>query len=267
MRTVSQGLLVAVCWSAPSAQAVWGLDQTVPSLIGLRLSSGPVYFGQRERSLSVRPMLAVRLGAVQLSSGGASGLLGERSGSGLSLDLLDDADLSFQLGLRLDRGRSDELSDRLAALPSVRATVRARAALTWHQTAARDWTLSVAPDLLGHAGGALLQLGLREQLPRLASLLPFGGQWSLQAQIVAGSGRYQQSYFGVPTGTPGWVAYRPGAGLRNASLYLGWQRQYGRHWMGFGGLSLDRLLGPAARSPLVERATQWGWDGGIAYRF
>lgn len=267
LRTLGRGLALALGLFAPMAHASFGLDSTEPSLLGLRLNSGPVYFGQRDRGLSLRPMAAARIGAIQISSGGASGLLGERSGSGLSLNLVDAHNLSVHLGLRLDRGRSSDLSERLSALPGVKATVRGRVALTWHQTPERDWTLSWTPDLLGHGGGALLQLGWRERLPAWSDWLPLGGQWSLQALVVGGNSRYQHSYFGIPAGTPGWQAYAPGSGLRNANLYLGWQRKFGRHWVGFGGASLDQLLGPAAKSPLVERATQWGWEGGVAYRF
>lgn len=260
------GALLLGCAAFGPAHAQFRWDDASPSLLGLRLSSGPVYFGRAERKLNLQPVLAARWGRFQLSSGGGSGLRGERTGSGASLDLLDDPDWRLQLGLRIDRGRSTDGMEGLSALPGVRSTVRGRMALTWRESTEREWTLAWSPDLLGHDGGSLLQFGVRERLPSW-SQGPLGGNWTLQAQVTAGDKVYQSSYFGVPVGTPGLTAYSPGAGMRNANLYLGWQRPYGRHWMGFGGLSVDRLLGPAADAPFVQRATQWGLDAGVAYRF
>ncbi|MBB5205471.1 outer membrane scaffolding protein for murein synthesis (MipA/OmpV family) [Inhella inkyongensis] len=235
------------------------------AVLGLRVADGPVYFGQRERGQGLRPVLAVRWGRFQISNSGGSSLLGERGSAGATTDLLDDEDWRLTLGLRLDRGRDLGGTLRLQNLPEVRATLRGRMALTWHQTPERDWTLALNPDLLGRDGGLLAQLGWNERLPSWSG--PVAGEWTAFAQVVAGSRRYQQSYFGVPAGLPSFAPYVPGAGLRNASVGLGWQRPAGRHWVLFGGAALSRLLGPAAEAPFVELRSDWSANLGLAYRF
>ena len=234
-------------------------------VLGLRVADGPVYFGQRERGQGLRPVLAVRWGRFQISNSGGSSLLGERSSAGASTDLLDDKDWRLTLGLRLDRGRDLRSVTRLQDLPEVRATLRGRLALTWHKNPERDWTLALSPDLLDRGGGVLAQLGWNERLPAWSG--PVAGDWTAFANVVLGSGRYQRSYFGAPESQVRFVPYAPGAGLRNASLGLGWQRPAGRHWVMFGGVALSSLLGPAADAPFVERRTDWGTNLGLAYRF
>jgi outer membrane scaffolding protein for murein synthesis (MipA/OmpV family) len=51
-------------------------------------------------------------------------------------------------------------------------------------------------------------------------------------------------------------------------LGLGWQRSFGekQSWVLFGGTSLQRMLGPAADAPFIERKTTWSADLGLAYR-
>lgn len=260
-------LLLPLLGTPVAAQDVELFPGAKLSLVGLRLGNAPVHVGQRERGYDLRPVLALRWGRFRISNSGGSSLLGERGTGGASTDLLDDEDWRLTLGLRLDRGRDLSGIERLQALPDVRATVRGRMALTWHQSETRDWTLALNPDLLNRGGGLLLQLSLSQRLPDWEQALPIGGEWIAVASLAAADRRYQRSHFGVPAGLAEFPAYAPSAGLRSLTLGLTWQRALGRHWVGFGGGTVSQLLGPAADAPFIERSADWGLNLGLAYRF
>ena len=51
------------------------------------------------------------------------------------------------------------------------------------------------------------------------------------------------------------------------SLGLGYTTALNHNWVGYAGLSLSRLLGDAARSPVVGQRQLWGASVGVAYRY
>jgi MipA family protein len=239
-------------------------------VVGAVLSNGPIYFGQKERGTGLRPMFALRWGKVRFSSSGAGGLIGEGNAGGASADVFSSQDWKVRLGLRIDRGRKieDDSSNRLEDLPRVRGTLRGRLMVSHALSADSSLSLSVAPDLLGRDGGTTVQLGYYKRLATPAWLTPLGGQWSLGAGLGGGDDRYMNSYFGILPGAKRFAAYKPEGGLRNGSLGLGWQRSFGEKqaWVLFGGANLQRMLGPAADAPFIERKTTWSADMGLAYR-
>jgi len=267
MRRFLLPLLPALLANPALAQEVELFPGAKLSLIGVRVGNAPVYLGQKERGYDLRPVLALSWARFRISNSGGSSLLGERGTGGASTDLLDDEDWRLTLGLRFDRGRDLGGIERLRELPEVRATVRGRMGLTWHQTDTRDWTLALNPDLLKRGGGLLLQLSMNQRLPEWEQALPIGGRWTALVSLAAADRRYQRSHFGVPAGLASFTAYEPGAGLRSLTLGLTWQREFGRHWVGFGGSTLTHLLGPAADAPFIERNLDWGLNLGLAYRF
>jgi len=278
--------VLCLSWVAASALAAPAAPATAPQrpkppdeaavldevryVVGLTAANGPVYWGQDERATGLRPFLALRWGKLRISNSGAGGLIGEANAGGASTDLIERNGWRLRTGLRLDRGRRIEgdITQRLADLPRVRGTLRGRLMLSHSLPGDAAWSLSVAPDLLGHQGGTTLQLGVFRQLPTPAWLGGLGGQWSASADLTHGSRQYMQSYFGVPVGAQRFAPYEPGAGLRNASVSLGWQRTLDddKHWVLFGGASAQRLLGPAADAPFVQRKGTWTANLGLAYR-
>ncbi len=239
-------------------------------VVGAVLANGPIYFGQKERGSGLRPMFALRWGKVRFSSSGAGGLIGDGISGGASADVFSNQDWKVRLGLRIDRGRKieDDSSNRLEDLPRVRGTLRGRLMVSHALSPDSSLSLSVAPDLLGREGGTTVQLGYYRRLPTPDLLTPLGGQWSLGAGLTGGDDRYMNSYFGILPGAKRFVAYKPEGGLRNANLGLGWRRTFGeKHaWVLFGGANLQRVLGPAADAPFIERKTTWSADMGLAYR-
>jgi MipA family protein len=239
-------------------------------VIGGVLANGPIYFGQQERGTGFRPMFALRWGKVRISNSGAGGLIGEGNAGGASTDVFSNQKWKVRLGLRLDRGRKieDDTSNRLEDLPRVRGTLRGRFMVSHSLTTDSSVNLSVAPDLLGRDGGTTVQLGYFKRLPTPDWLEPLGGQWSLGAGLAGGDERYMRSYFGVLPGAKRFAAYKPEGGLRNANVGLGWQRAFGekQQWVLFGGANAQRMLGPAADAPFIQRKNTWSADVGLAFR-
>lgn len=104
--------------------------------------------------------------------------------------------------------------------------------------------------------------------------LALGAQTTLGAgpRIGFGDGTFQRTYFGVPgndgiglksVGLPG---YTPGSGIHSAGLAVGLVHELSPEWAVFGGLTYDRLIGPARNSPVVAAGSrhQYGARIGIA---
>lgn len=243
-------------------------------LLGVTLSEGPIYFGQRQRGMGIKPLFALRWRGLRISNSGAGSLLGDAVAGGASAELYSDASWRVRVGLRLDRGRRIEGDDegRLADLPEVRSTLRARLSAVRRLDNEASLSIHLSPDLLGRDGGLLTQFGYYQRLPALDAALPWvGGRWSLSAQVVAGDKRYLKAYFGVPAAHPRFADYAPDGGLRSATIGLGWQRALGEdergHWLLFAGASLERLLGGAARSTIVQQRGSAAAQLGLAYRY
>nr|WP_314441722.1 MipA/OmpV family protein [uncultured Sphingomonas sp.] len=96
---------------------------------------------------------------------------------------------------------------------------------------------------------------------------------TLGPRLLFSDARYQRAYFGVSpqaalaTGLP---AYRPGGGLHSVALAGGVQTQFGPRWGLFGYARGERLVGDAAKSPLVReygRRNQFSAGAGVSYAF
>lgn len=61
--------------------------------------------------------------------------------------------------------------------------------------------------------------------------------------------------------------YRPGAGVQSVRAGLRWNWALSPSWMLTSGVQVDRLVGDAKNSPLVERATNVYISSALAYRF
>lgn len=239
-------------------------------VVGVTASNGPIYWGQTERHTGVRPFLAVKWGRFRISNSGAGGLIGESNAGGASTDLVSTDTWRVRAGLRLDRGRTidGDTSNRLEDLPRVRGTLRLRLGATHRLTPTASLTGGLSTDVLNRDGGTVLQLSLYERLRTPPWLEGLGGQWSVSAGLAAGDATYMRSYFGIAPGARRFPTYAPSAGLRNADIGLGWQRTFGekQQWVLFTGAGVQRLLGPAADAPFVQRLNSVTANVGLAYR-
>ena len=65
----------------------------------------------------------------------------------------------------------------------------------------------------------------------------------------------------------GYAPYDPSLGLRDVSAFVSLKTDLGAQVVLMGALSLSRVVGAAAASPLVVRATGLGVTTGLGYRF
>ncbi|MFT7724240.1 MAG: MipA/OmpV family protein [Roseateles sp.] len=237
-------------------------------VLGLSLASVPEYEGARRRDLKLRPVWAARIGRLRLATGGGSALLGfgrEGAGAGASTALIEGERLRVGVSLSLDGGRdSGGDAGTTRGLPDVRRTLRAKLYASY--SLARDWTVgaAVSQDVLGRQGGLTMSLDTGWRFFRSETT-----EWSAGIGVSAANAQNLRSYFGVPdsaVAASGKPAYRPGAGLRDVHAGLGVRHALSRHWFVFGGVGTSRLLGPAARSPLVERPGGMSAAVGVAWR-
>jgi outer membrane scaffolding protein for murein synthesis (MipA/OmpV family) len=82
--------------------------------------------------------------------------------------------------------------------------------------------------------------------------------------------RYMNSYFGVSDASSrvsGLRFFTANGGLTNAGAGASSVYFIGEHWLVLGDFGWRRLLGDAARSPIIETRSQFVGDVNFAYRF
>lgn len=252
--------------SAATAQTAPAEPTKFEGALGLVTNYGPEYAGAASNGLRLVPAGFLRYGRWTLSgSGGFTTRSHTDVERGLAASLVERNRLRLGLSLRLDSGRRESSSDRLAGIGSVERTVRGRLQMRWRPD--DDWTLStgLSVDLLGRHGGWWADAGVsREWRLAAETRLQVGASLSMAGDT------YFQRWYGV---TPeqsqrsGFPVYTPGEGLHDVNLGATLRTEFGPRWSGFVSTGLSRQLGPAAASPLTERATGWSVGSGLAWRF
>ena len=83
--------------------------------------------------------------------------------------------------------------------------------------------------------------------------------------------RYQRAYFAVTPAASlasGLPAYRPGGGIQGVAVASGMSYQLNSRWGLFGYARYERLVGDAARSPIVrEFGSRNQLSGGIGLNY
>ena len=119
---------------------------------------------------------------------------------------------------------------------------------------------------LGDSGdGSLLNLGATYKLYN-ANFVSV----NLNTAVKFGSSSYMQSYFGVSpaqSAASGLAAYQPAAGLAMAQVGLTAGFPISREIYIFSSVSVQRLMGDAANSPIVRKKTQPAAFVGAVYSF
>lgn len=259
--------VLASCATAASAQATPEKDEDVRYLLGAAVSFSPEYDGANQHKARLRPVWAVRFGRIRIASGGGSALLGfgrTSAGDGASAQLVENDRWRLGLSLRMDSGRDSGDAGTTRGLPDVKRTLRAKLYANYALTT--DWSLgaSLSQDLLGRKGGLVGSVDLGWRFYRSEST-----EWTTGVGVSAGNAQNLRSYFGVPASAveaSGKPAYEPGAGLRDVSVGVGFKHTFDKHWFVFGSVGANRLLGPAAHSPLVQKASNQAAAIGVAWR-
>jgi outer membrane protein len=94
---------------------------------------------------------------------------------------------------------------------------------------------------------------------------------SIGPRVLFSDARYQRAYFGV---TPraslasGLPMYRPGGGIHGVALASGASYAFDSHWGLFGYARYERLVGDAAKSPIIrEFGSRNQLSGGIGLNY
>lgn len=233
---------------------------------GFVVSAGPEFVGGSPIGVRLQPGFALRWGRVSVSSRNAFAVRDGDSASsgGLRLDLLSGDRWRSSLGLRWDKGRSEDSDARLRGLGSVRSTLRLRMSLGYRFDAGWRAGLAVTADALGRDGGVQGSLSLgRDVATRPGTRL--GATLSLNMADA----RYMRSWHGVSAAqseASGYAVYTPGAGLRDVAIGLGGRTELGKRWALFYGGGVSQLLHPAAASPWLRGRHSWGLDAGLVAR-
>ena len=96
---------------------------------------------------------------------------------------------------------------------------------------------------------------------------------SVGPRVFFSDGRYQRAYYGVDAPAAlasGLPAYRPGGGLYSVALASGASYQFDERWGVFGYGRYERLIGDAAKSPIVRSVgsrNQLSGGLGLSYTF
>jgi outer membrane protein len=97
--------------------------------------------------------------------------------------------------------------------------------------------------------------------------------FSLGPRVMFSDGRYQRAYFGVTPAAAlasGLPAYRPSGGIHGVGLASGFSYQFSPTWGVFGYGQYERLVGDAAKSPIVRELgsrNQLSGGLGLSYTF
>jgi len=100
-----------------------------------------------------------------------------------------------------------------------------------------------------------------------------GDKWlfSLGPRLTLSDRRYHRAYFGVTaaeSSRTGLPAYRPGGGVQAVGATAGAIRSLGGRWGLYGYAKYDRLVGDAARSPVVRAfGSRDQLSGGLALTY
>lgn len=255
---VAQPLADLLADMAANASLALGVSTTVATsnsvVSGVTAKANPVWAFQYKR--------------IRLSTGGGAALLGivqDPRGPGASAELFSNDRIRMGVALRIDRGRNSDSIDGLENAPDVPATLRMRGYASYALNP--SWTLatSLSQDVLGRGGGTVVTGDVGYRTP-----------WGPGSEWYAGTGttwtdaRYMNSYYGVPpevAASSGLTAYNPDAGLTNVRAGLGFTSALTSHWILFGGVSVTRLVGHAADSPLTKEPLATSASIGLAYRW
>lgn len=96
---------------------------------------------------------------------------------------------------------------------------------------------------------------------------------SLGPRVLFSDARYQRAYFGVDAAAAaatGLPVYRPGGGVHALALASGLSYQFNPRWGMFGHARYERLIGDAAKSPIVREfgsRNQVSAGVGLSYTF
>jgi outer membrane protein len=181
------------------------------------------------------------------------------------IPIISNDGFSFGPAANLASSRKD--SDVGAPVGKVKTTIEAGAFVNLQVSKSVHLHAELLKGLGGH-DGLVGQIGV-DQVWRDGDRYVF----SIGPRLLFSNGRYQRAYFGVDpvaalaTGLP---AYRPSGGVHGIALASGLSYQFNPRFGMFGYARYERLIGDAAKSPIVKELgarTQLSAGAGLSYTF
>lgn len=221
--------------------------------LGLVAIGGARYQGSNDERVLVVPGITVQT---------ANGFFADPiNGLGFALNAADD----WQYGVRatVETGRSNE--DALPGFEKIKTRLNPGAFVNYK--IGDRLTLKSALRLgVGDGGkGGVLNLGAAYRIYQAGPVIV-----TVNGSVKYGNSSYQQSYFGVTaaqSAASGLKAFQPAAGFNTAQLGLAAGFPLSKQVYAFSGVSLQRLLGDAANSPIVQKKQQVTGFLGAVYSF
>jgi outer membrane scaffolding protein for murein synthesis (MipA/OmpV family) len=238
--------------------------------IGMQGSVSPTYSGSDQTGYALAPAARLVWRGYSISTSSvarASTAAGSNRSAetGLTGPLYRRHEFAFGFGASINRGRDIGEEDRQRGLKGLPGTLIGRLRMRYYINPDLVVTATLVGDLLGRQGGLELPIGLgwRHWLQPGLLFQADVGMTFVNAKGMSnnyGIGPQEQAASGLPL-------YSPGSGLREVAGSIGLVGEPSEHWVWVARLSLVRLLGHAADSPIVKQSFQPALLVGFAYRF
>lgn len=238
--------------------------------IGMAGSVSPKYSGSDKTGYAIAPAARIVWRGYSISTSSvarASSAVGSNRNSetGLTGPLYRTHEFAFGFGASLSRGRDVSEEDAKLGLKSLPDTLIGRMRMRYYVNPNLVITTTLVGDLLGRQKGVELPIGLswrRSLRPELLLTTDIGMTFANAKSMDNnyGIGAAEQAASGLPL-------YSPGSGLREVAGSISLVGEPSEHWVWIARLSLVRLVGPAADSPIVKQSFQPALLVGFAYRF
>ncbi len=245
-------LLGLACFSAAHAENVY--------LFSLGGGVSSRYLGSRDYRPILAPMISARF-----DNGFFLGMDGAGYRRDFSNGLFVSAALSYDDG-RADENRFDRNgSDYLKGMGNIPGSL-----LLSLKAGARVFgvsTVSVTLDQpLNHTSrGVSGHLDLEVPVFQTAA-----DSVSVTSSLHAGSGRYNQTFFGVSAAQAAssrFAAYSTKGGFDRATLSAAWTHSLSQRWSITTTGGLTRLFGSSSNSPIVQSKNSWFGMSAVTYRY
>jgi outer membrane scaffolding protein for murein synthesis (MipA/OmpV family) len=267
---LAQAAITLVCaaqaWAqTPSPLANWQYsvgDLLMPLLgtppewqgfVGGGVALQPRYEGARRYHLQPAPVVDIHYRDLAFIS----------DGEGLGYNLVRGKTYRVGIALTYDLGRDQDVDPHLRGLGNVDAAPEAK---LYADFAILPFIVDL--DLrrgIGGHDGYIGDVAFHVPVPLGENLFVFAGP-----SVTLADGRYMQAYFGVDAVQAARSQYRrfdARGGLKRAGLGATAIYKLGENWMLASDLAAARLLGDAARSPIVESRAEFTIDASLVYKF
>lgn len=244
-------------WQSSSGIVMRPLGGPVPDwqiTVGGGLAVLPAYEGSNQQRLTPAPTIDVRYKDLAFLS------LGE----GIGVNILRGANYRAGVAIAYDLGREHNAASRLNGTRNIDPAPVFKA---FAQYAFVPLVLSVdLKQALTSYQGLTADLGAYMPVIADKKLQIFVGP-----EITFADARYMQAYFGVNPQNTGpqspFRNYSAHGGVKDAKFGVSGLYHFSDHWLFDAAFGVERLLGAAAGSPIVQTPWNWTLAGTLDYTF